>query len=109
IESDGIVDPDYWRTRAGLAWELERDDQLQHAYETMRQRNIDLLFSEESELIELYRLESPRKALNLMVAGWRSHRQAERLVGALELAETYSNFELVAELLDEAQRDPAVA
>lgn len=109
IESDGINDPDYWRTRAGLAWELERDDQLQHAYETMRQRNIDLFFSEESELIELYRLESPRKALNLMVAGWRSHRQAERLVGALELAETYSNFELVAELLDEAQRDPAVA
>ncbi|MEH6388968.1 tetratricopeptide repeat protein [Pseudomonas profundi] len=109
IDTDGIVDADYWRTRAGLAWELERDDQLQHAYETMRQRNIDLFFSEESELIELYRLESPRKALSLMVAGWRSHRRAERLVGALELAETYSNFELVAELLADAKGDPAVA
>lgn len=108
IDTEGVADPDYWRTRAGLAWELENDGQLRHAYETMRQRNIDLLYSEESELIELYRIEAPRKALDLTVASWRMRGKTERLINALELAETYNDFELIAELLADAERDPAI-
>ena len=109
IETADIADADFWRARAALAWELEYDDQLRHAYESMRQRDIDLLYSEESELIELYRLETPEKSLELMVAGWRTRGKTERLEAALELAETYNDFELIGQLLADVERDPAVA
>ena len=65
-----ITDPNYWRSRAALAWDLELDDELQLALEKMLAIKGSLNSGDESQLITLYRTSNPRRALQLMVGGW---------------------------------------
>ncbi|SDS01675.1 Tetratricopeptide repeat-containing protein [Halopseudomonas xinjiangensis] len=108
-DSDGITDPDYWRTRAALAWTLERPADLQRAYEALAASGTPLLRSEEAELIESYRDPRPEHALEMLVDSWRRWRDASHLVAALELADEQGNVELYRSLIAEGEADPNVA
>ncbi|GGD05879.1 tetratricopeptide repeat protein [Halopseudomonas salina] len=109
IDNRNIDDPEYWRTLAGLAWELERDDELRNAYERMLEKGIALNSGEESDLIELYRLEQPRKALEMLLAGWRERGDPGYLVMALDMAIVLGDIDLLRTLLAEADEQPSVA
>ena len=109
IDSRDIDDPEYWRTVAGLAWELERDDELRIAYERMLEQGIALNSGERSQLIAFYRLEQPRKALNLLLEGWRERGDTEYLILALDMATVLGDIDLLRELLAEADEQPSVA
>ncbi|MBQ0743392.1 MAG: tetratricopeptide repeat protein [Pseudomonas sp.] len=108
IDNRDIDDPEYWRTVAGLAWELERDDELRIAYERMLEQGIALNSSEQNQLIEFYRLEQPRKALDMLLQGWRERGDAEYLILALEMATVLGDIDLLRELLVEADKQPSV-
>lgn len=109
IDNSNIDDPEYWRTVAGLAWELERDDELRIAYESMLAQGIALNSGEEGDLIEFYRLEQPRKALDMLLKGWRERGDPGYLVLALELSTMLGDIDLLRQLLDEADEQPSVA
>ncbi|UAW99488.1 tetratricopeptide repeat protein [Halopseudomonas nanhaiensis] len=109
VDTRGITDPEYWRTRAALAWTLERTEDLQHAYQSLVASGTPLLRSEQSELIETYRFEQPRRALAMLVGSWRNWADAGDLVLALELADQLGDMQLYRELIQEAERDPNVA
>lgn len=109
IDASDIDDPDYWRVRAGLAWELERDDELLFAYEQMVARKISLTFAEESQLIALYRPLQPRRALDMLVASWQRTGDPQRLLEALPLAEQLDDWALFRQLVQDALATPATA
>ncbi|MFO7705369.1 MAG: tetratricopeptide repeat protein [Halopseudomonas sp.] len=108
IDNRAITDPDYWRTVAGLAWDMERDDQLRSTYERMLEQGITLDSGEQSELIAFYRREQPRKALDLLLQGWRERGDPEYLVLALDMATVLGDMDLLRELLAEADEQPSV-
>lgn len=109
IDNSETGDPEYWGTLAGLAWELERDQELRLVYERMLQRGISLSSGEQSQLIEFYRADHPRKALEMLVTGWRERNDAQYLLQALDLATILGEVQLVRDLLAEAAAQPAIA
>lgn len=109
VDASGIREADYWRVRAALAWELEDDAQLRFAYEQMLANEITLDFTEESQLISLYRQASPRKALDMLVASWARTGDSRRLLEAMQLADEQADWTLLARLLDDAGKNPATA
>ncbi len=109
VDSSGITLADYWRTRAALAWVLERPADLQHAYEALAASGTPLLRSEENELMSSYRDDQPQKTLAMLVASWRRWKDAAHLVGALELADELGDVELYRTLVVEGEADPNVA
>ena len=78
-----ITDPDYWRVRAFLAWELERDDDLQLSMEKLLTLKGTLDSNDETQLISSYRTSNPQRALQLTVASWERTHDPQRLVDAL--------------------------
>lgn len=109
IDTSDVDNPRYWRTLAGLTWELERDKQLQSIYESMIARGITLDAGEQSQLVEFYLTSQPRRALELLLAAWRQRRDAAQLVQALDLAATLDDIELIRTLLAEASDYPEAA
>lgn len=106
IDTRDIDSAEYWRMRAGLAWDLERDDELRFAYENMRARDIELTFGEESQLINLYLVEDPRQSLDLLVESWQRTGDPQRLFMALQLAEQLDDWPLFKQLVAEGEASP---
>jgi hypothetical protein len=103
---DSIKDPEYWHTRASLAWELERDDDLRVSLEKLLTLNGKLTSGDESQLITLYRVENPQRALALMIASWERGRDPQRLVEALQQAQELGEWPKVIALLEDAKQFP---
>ncbi|MGY2040946.1 tetratricopeptide repeat protein [Pseudomonas pergaminensis] len=101
-----IDDPEYWRTRAALAWDLERDEDLRVSLEKLLSLNGKLVSGDESQLITLYRTRDPQRALALMVASWHRAQDPQRLVEALQLAQELEEWDQVVALLEDAKKYP---
>ncbi|SDS95703.1 Tetratricopeptide repeat-containing protein [Halopseudomonas sabulinigri] len=97
------LNPDYWRLRAALAWELERDAELASIYQTMQQKGVQLTQSEEGQLIELYRQSDPQRAMALAYASWQRSGDARRLIDAIQLAEYLQEWDQLAAMVGEAE------
>ncbi|WP_339071630.1 tetratricopeptide repeat protein [Pseudomonas idahonensis] len=106
VDGNKIDDLNYWQSRAALAWDLELDDELQLALEKMLAIKGSLNSGDESELIALYRVRDPRKALQLTVDSWRREHNPQRLIAALQLAQELQDWPLVVDLLKEADQYP---
>lgn len=106
VDGNKIDDFNYWQSRAALAWDLELDDELQLALEKMLAIKGSLNSGDESELIALYRVRDPRKALQLTVDSWRREHNPQRLIAALQLAQELQDWPLVVDLLQEADQYP---
>ncbi len=105
-DDPSIKDPEYWHTRAALAWDLERDEDLRVSLEHLLAINGKLTSGDESQLITLYRTSDPQRALALMVASWHRAQDPQRLVEALQLAQELQEWDQVVDLLDDAKRYP---
>ena len=108
VKSDNpaIDDPEYWRTRAALAWDLERDEDLRVSLEKLLSLNGKLTSGDESQLITLYRTSDPQRALKLMVDSWHRAQDPQRLVEALQLAQELQEWDQVVALLEDAKKYP---
>ena len=106
IDNQHIDDAEYWDLRAALAWELERDDDLQPALERLLAIKGSLSYGEEEQLANLYRKRDPVKALALMVASWHTTHNPQRLVVALQVAQELQDWAQVSALLDSAKAWP---
>ncbi|SFP28545.1 tetratricopeptide repeat protein [Pseudomonas sp. NFPP28] len=108
VKSDdsSIDDPEYWRTRAALAWDLERDEDLRVSLEKLLSLNGKLTSGDESQLITLYRARDPQRALKLMVDSWHRAQDPQRLVEALQLAQELHEWDQVVTLLEDARQYP---
>ncbi|TFY91922.1 biofilm formation protein PelB [Pseudomonas nabeulensis] len=108
VKSDdpSIDDPEYWRTRAALAWDLERDEDLRVSLEKLLSLNGKLTSGDESQLITLYRTRDPQRALKLMVDSWHRAQDPQRLVEALQLAQELEEWDQVVALLEDAKQYP---
>jgi hypothetical protein len=108
VKSDdsSIDDPEYWRTRAALAWDLERDEDLRVSLEKLLSLNGKLTSGDESQLITLYRTRDPQRALKLMVDSWHRAQDPQRLVEALQLAQELHEWDQVVTLLEDARQYP---
>lgn len=108
VKSDdaSIDDPEYWHTRAALAWDLERDEDLRVSLEKLLSLNGKLVSGDESQLITLYRTRDPQRALALMVASWHRAQDPQRLVEALQLAQELDEWDQVIALLEDAKKYP---
>lgn len=106
VDGNKIDDFNYWQSRAALAWDLELDDELQLALEKMLAIKGSLNSGDESELIALYRVRDPGKALQLTVDSWRREHNPQRLIAALQLAQELQDWPLVVDLLKEADQYP---
>ncbi|KTB59911.1 tetratricopeptide repeat protein [Pseudomonas sp. MAFF 301514] len=108
VKSDdsSIDDPEYWRTRAALAWDLERDEDLRVSLEKLLSLNGKLTSGDESQLITLYRTSDPQRALKLMVDSWHRAQDPQRLVEALQLAQELHEWDQVVTLLEDAKQYP---
>ncbi|WP_448106263.1 tetratricopeptide repeat protein [Pseudomonas azerbaijanoccidentalis] len=108
VDNRKITDPNYWRSRAALAWDLELDDELRVALEKMLALKGSLRSGEESQLITLYRTSNPQRALQLMVGGWQRNHDPQRLEEALQQAEQLQDWPQVESLLKDAEQFPDV-
>lgn len=108
VKSDdsSIDDPEYWRTRAALAWDLERDEDLRVSLERLLSLNGKLTSGDESQLITLYRTRDPQRALKLVVDSWHRAQDPQRLVEALQLAQELHEWDQVVTLLEDARQYP---
>jgi len=106
VDDPSIQDPEYWHTRAALAWDLERDEDLRVSLERLLAINGKLVSGDESQLISLYRVSNPQRALELMVASWHRAQDPQRLVEALQLAQELQDWDQVIALLDDARKYP---
>ena len=107
IDSKAVTSVEYWRLRGALAWELELDDEVQIAFEQILALKQPLLAAEEDQLIALYRVQQPEKALALMVDNWQRTRNVRKLVNALQLAEQLQDWTVIRSLLADAATVPA--
>ncbi len=105
-DNPAIDDPEYWRTRAALAWDLERDEDLRVSLEKLLSLNGKLTSGDESQLITLYRTSDPQRALKLMVDSWHRAQDPQRLVEALQLAQELQEWDQVVALLEDAKKYP---
>ncbi|WP_077047904.1 tetratricopeptide repeat protein [Pseudomonas sp. KK4] len=108
LQSDDprITDADYWRTRASLAWDLERDEDLRVSLERLLAINGKLNSGDESQLITIYRTTDPQRALKMMVGSWERTRDPQRLVEALQQAQELQDWPQVVALLKDAEQHP---
>ncbi|VVM81719.1 hypothetical protein PS645_02306 [Pseudomonas fluorescens] len=106
-DDQSIDDVDYWHTRASLAWDLERDEDLRVSLEKVLALNGKLTSGDESQLITLYRTRDPQRALKLTIASWQRTRDPQRLVEALQQAQDLNDWPQVVALLEDAQQFPA--
>lgn len=108
VKSDdaSIDDPEYWHTRAALAWGLERDEDLRVSLEKLLSLKGKLTSGDESQLITLYRTSDPQRALKLMVDSWHRAQDPQRLVEALQLAQELQEWDQVVALLEDAKKYP---
>ncbi len=109
IPTDSIESPEYWQLRAALAWELELDDEVQFAYESMLAHGLVLSASEEDQLVDMYRLSDPDRALEQLIAHWRRRGDTRTLLDAINLAEQQGSWIVYDELVGEAAALPALA
>ncbi|MDZ5433345.1 tetratricopeptide repeat protein [Pseudomonas fluorescens] len=106
VDNRKIVDPNYWRSRAALAWDLELDDELQVSLEKMLALKGSLNSGDESQLITLYRTSNPQRALQLMIGSWQRSHDQQRLVEALQQAQELQDWSQVQALLKDAEQYP---
>lgn len=106
VDTRTIQDPEYWRIRAELAWELERDDELREALEKMLAIKGSLSSGDESQLVTLYRVRDPHRALQLTIDGWHRRHDPARLIEALQMALDLQDWNAVKSLLAEADALP---
>lgn len=106
VDTSKIDDPNYWRARSSLAWNLELDDELRIALEKVLALKGKLGRGDESQLITIYRTEDPHRALTMMVGAWERDRDPNRLVEALQQAQLMQDWTQVAALLKDAQAYP---
>ena len=107
VDSSGIRDEGYWRARAILAWNLKLDGELRVALETLLSLKGTLDQGDESQLITLYGLTDPRRALSLAISSWQRSHDPLRLVQALQQAEALQDWPQVVALLQDAEAYPA--
>lgn len=100
---------DYWRLRADLAWELERDTEAQQALERLAASSKGLTRTDEERLLELYQRTAPQKALALLEKSWEKGKDQNRLTQALQWAEQLKDSAALERLLASAARVPASA
>ncbi|QDD90751.1 tetratricopeptide repeat protein [Pseudomonas oryzihabitans] len=100
---------DYWRLRADLAWELERDTEAQQALERLAASSKGLTRTDEERLLELYQRTAPQKALVLLEKSWEKGKDQNRLTQALQWAEQLKDSVALERLLASAARVPASA
>ncbi|WP_310121966.1 tetratricopeptide repeat protein [Pseudomonas oryzihabitans] len=100
---------DYWRLRADLAWELERDTEAQQALERLAASSKGLTRTDEERLLELYQRTAPQKALALLEKSWEKGKDQNRLTQALQWAEQLKDSAALERLLVSAARVPASA
>ncbi|NUT78209.1 tetratricopeptide repeat protein [Pseudomonas sp. C1C7] len=101
-----IEDENYWHTRASLAWDLERDEDLRVSLEKLLSINGKLTSGDESQLIAMYRTRDPKRALTLTIGSWERTRDPQRLVEALQQAQELDDWTLVVSLLKDAEQYP---
>ena len=106
IDNQAIDDPSYWDLRANLAWDLERNDDLQPALERLLALTGSLSQSDEEQLFNLYSKRAPPKALALIIASWHKSHNPQRLVVALQVAQDLQDWAQVSSLLESAQMWP---
>lgn len=106
VDNRTITDPEYWRSRASLAWDLERDDELQVSLEKLLALKGSLSSGDESQLITLYRTSDPQRSLQLMVSSWQRTHNPQRLVEALQQAQELQDWPQVESLLKDAEQYP---
>jgi len=104
-----VSEAGFWRLRAALAWELEKDDELQASYEAMLNKGLELNFSEEGQLITLYGQKQPTKALELLIASWERTGDPRRLIDAIQLAEQLQQWQQLSLLVKDAEQQPGLA
>ncbi len=109
INAANETSPEFWRTRAGLAWSLELDEELRDAYEAMIVRGISLTASEERQLIDYYRQAAPAHALERLIQGWQARGDVRLLAEALDLADMLGELDTMRSLLAEAANDPVAS
>ncbi|WP_433767710.1 tetratricopeptide repeat protein [Pseudomonas putida] len=105
-DDQSITDESYWRTRAALAWDLERDEDLRVSLEKLLSLDGKLTSGDESQLITIYRTSNPQRALTLTVGSWERTRDPQRLVEALQQAQELEDWPLVVKLLKDAEQHP---
>jgi len=105
-DDQSINDEEYWRARASLAWDLERDEDLRVSLEKLLAINGKLTSGDESQLITLYRVSDPQRALKLTIASWQRTRDPQRLVEALQQAQDLQEWSQVVALLEDAEQFP---
>lgn len=103
-----ITDQNYWRVRAFLAWEQERDDELQASMERLLTLKGTLDSNEETQLISSYRLSNPQRALQLTIGSWERTHGPLRLVDALLMAQELEDWPQVEALLKDAGQYPEI-
>lgn len=96
----------YWLTRASLAWDMERDEDLLESLERLLAIDGKLNRGDESQLITLYQTRDPQRAQALMIASWHSGKNPQRLVEALQLSQELQDWPQVVELLKDAEQYP---
>ncbi len=100
---------DYWRLRADLAWELERDGEAQQALERLAAGSKGLSGTDEDRLLQLYQRTAPQKALALLEKSWERRKDQNLLTQALQWAEQLKDSAALERLLASADREPASA
>lgn len=107
IDNSGIEDASYWDLRASLAWDLEREDDLQSALEKLLVISGSLSQGNEAQLFNLYSKRAPEKALAMRVASWHKTHNPQHLVVALQTAQQLQGWSQVSALLRNAKAWPS--
>jgi hypothetical protein len=107
LDAEPLSDAEYWKLRAALAWDLERDDEARDAYERLLALREPLVRDDEDRLIKLHWDRDPRRVLQILSESWQRTRNPLRLIVALQLAETLREWEALQALLEDAERTPA--
>jgi hypothetical protein len=103
-DTQGIQDPGYWRSRAALAWALDKQDHLREALEQLLASEGQLDPGNRSALVDFYRQRDPAKALRLAMDGWQQAPSNASLTLALQLALDQQAWPILQALLDDADR-----
>ncbi|WP_177432018.1 tetratricopeptide repeat protein [Pseudomonas sp. o96-267] len=101
-----LDDPEFWQLRADLAWQLERDEDVRASYERLLSLNVPLDLDDEDRLVRLYWDIDPKRTLQLLIDSWHRTGRMNRLVVALQLAETMRDWDTLKALLAEAEKSP---
>ncbi len=106
IDKGSVTDQPFWRLRAELAWELERDTEALESYSRLIVLGVSPDTTAEERLIALYERSAPSKALDVMVASWQRNRTAPHLARALQLAMNLGDLTRLDALVREGRELP---